>query len=118
MIRVVKEILPKFFGKVHFRSAKLEADIATGDAASTALACGAAKFAGSILFETIDELAVLEKYSEKNVRIEPDFTGEESRFDIDLRFRVRVIYAVKYALSVLRNFIKMKIKNNKNKSAR
>ncbi|MBR0302906.1 MAG: DUF2953 domain-containing protein [Clostridia bacterium] len=115
MIRVVKRILPKFFGKVRFRAARLYANIATGDAASTALACGSAKAAGAILFETIDELCVLEKYDERDVRILPDFIAEESTFDIDLRFRVRLIYALKYALAVLIGFIKYKIKKDKNK---
>lgn len=113
VIKEVKRILPKFFGKMHFKSAKLHGKIATGDAATTALACGGAKAAASILFETIDNLAVLERGSAKNVLIEPDYTATESTFDIDVRFRIRVIYAVWYGLKVLVSFIKSKIKKEK-----
>lgn len=109
----VKEILPKFFGKMHFKSAKLCVTIATGDAAATALACGSAKAAASMIFETIDNFAVLERGSEKNVRIEPDFVSDETKCDIDIRFRIRVIYAVFYGLKAIKEFIEIKIKQDK-----
>ena len=113
LIREVKKILPKFIGKIHFRSAKLHVRVATGDAASTALACGGAKAGAAILFELIDEFAVLERGSSKNVAIEPDFTSEEMKYDVDVRFRLRVIWAVHYGLKVLIKFIKSKIKKSK-----
>ena len=112
VLKKVKEILPRFFGKVHFKSARLYCRIATGDAASTAIATGGAKAAASVLFETIDNFAVLERGSVKNVAIEPDFLGAEPSFDILLRFRVRVIYALFYGLKVLKEFIKTKIKSD------
>ena len=113
LIREVKKILPKFIGKIHFRSAKLNVKVATGDAASTALACGGAKAGASILFELIDKFAVLERGSSRNVAIEPDFTSDEMKYDIDVRFRLRVIWAVHYGLKVLLKFIKSKIKKSK-----
>ena len=114
VIGAVKRILPKFFGKMHFRSAKLDISVATGDAASTALACGGAKAGAAILFEFIDNFAFLERGSEKNVRIEPDFTSDETKCDIDVRFRIRIIHALRYAVKVLFTFIKAKIKKDKN----
>ena len=116
VVKAVKDILPRFFGKVHFRSARLFCRIATGDAATTAIATGGAKAASSILFETIDNLAVLESGSEKNVAIEPDFIGTKPSFDINVRFRVRVIWAVIYGLKVLKEFIKAKIKSDNKKT--
>ncbi len=113
LIREVKRILPKFVGKIHFRSAKLHVRVATGDAASTALACGGAKASASILFELIDHFAVLERGSAKNVAIEPDFTSDEMKYDVDVRFRLRVIWAIHYGLKVLLSFIKTKIKKSK-----
>ena len=110
IIKAVKRILPKFFGKMHFRSAKLHVNVGAKDAASTALACGGAKAAASLLFEFIDNFAVLERGSEKNVRIEPDFVSGETTCDIDVRFRIRVIHALRYGLKVLFTFIKTKIK--------
>lgn len=110
LIREVKKILPKFVEKIHFRSAKLNVKVATGDAASTALACGGAKAGASILFELIDNFAVLERGSSRNVAIEPDFTSDEMKYDIDVRFRLRVIWALHYGLKVLAGFIKSKIK--------
>ncbi len=111
VVREVKKILPGFFGKIHFRSAKLYCRIATGDAASTALATAGAKASASILFETIDNFAVLDGGSERNVAIEPDFLSDKSAFDIDVRLRVRVIFALFYGLKVLFAFIKQKIKS-------
>jgi len=113
LIREVKRILPKFVGKIHFRSAKLHVKVATGDAASTALACGGAKAGASVLFELIDRFAVLERGSSKNVAIEPDFTSDEMKYDVDVRFRLRVIWAIHYGLKVLLGFIKSKIKKSK-----
>ena len=116
VVKKVKQILPRFFGKVHFRSARLYCRIATGDAATTAIATGGAKAAASVLFETIDNLAVLERGSAKNVAIEPDFVGARPSFDIDVRFRVRVIYAVFYGLKVIKEFIAAKIKSDNKKT--
>ena len=113
----VKEILPKFFGKMHFRSAKLYVTVATGDAATTALACGGAQAAAAMIFETIDNFAVLERGSTKNVKIEPDFVSDETKCDIDIRFRIRVIFAIVYGLKVIKEFIKIKIKQE-NKTVR
>ena len=113
LVREVKKILPKFIGKIHFKSAKLHVKVATGDAASTALACGGAKAGAAMLFELIDKFAVLERGSSRNVAIEPDFTSEEMKYDIDVRFRLRVIWAVHYGLKVLFKFIKSKIKKSK-----
>lgn len=112
LAKKIRDILPEFFGKVHFRSAKLYAKIATGDAASTALACGGAKAAASLIFETIDNFAVLDRGSAKNVAIEPDFLSDETALDVDLRFRIRVIYALRYGLRILIEFIKTKIKQD------
>ncbi len=113
LVREVKKILPKFVNKIHFRSAKLHVKVATGDAASTALACGGAKAGASILFELIDNFAVLERGSSRNVAIEPDFTSDEMKYDVDVRFRLRVIWAIHYGLKVLVKFIKSKIKKSK-----
>lgn len=112
LARKIRDILPKFFGKVHFKSAKLYAKIATGDAASTALACGGAKAAASLIFETVDNFAVLDRGSTKNVAIEPDFLSDETTLDVDLRFRIRVIYALRYGFKILIEFIKTKIKQD------
>ncbi|MBQ7669334.1 MAG: DUF2953 domain-containing protein [Clostridia bacterium] len=113
VLEELKDLLPKFIGKIHFRSAKLEVKTATGDAASTALQCAGAKAGVSLIFETIDRFAVLEKGSEKNVSIEPDFLSDKPSYDIDLRFRIRVIYAVHYGIKTLVRFMKIKIKKEK-----
>lgn len=115
VLGAVKELLPKFLGKMHFRSAKLNAKIATGDAASTALQCAAAKAGASLIFEATDRFAILDKGSDKNVAIEPDFLSERSSYDMDLRFRIRVIYAVHYGVKALVRFIKIKLKLEKKK---
>ena len=113
LIDTVKEILPKFVGKIHFRSARLHVNIGTGDAASTAIACGGAKAATSILFELIDNFAVLERGSTRDVAIEPDFVSGKTTYDVDIRFRLRVIHALHYGLKVFWTFIKNKIKKSK-----
>ncbi len=113
LISAVKEILPKFFGKVHFKFARLRVKVATGDPASTALACGGAKIGASLLFETVDNLAVLDRGSTKDVAIEPDFVSGETQIDALLRFRVRVFYILKYGIKLLIKFIKIKIKNER-----
>lgn len=111
IIEIVKEILPKANKKFHLRARTIEIKVATGDAASTAIVCGAAKAAASLLFELIDTYAVIDKGKSDRVTIEPDFLSEKSTCKVDLRFRVRVIHALGLFMKTVLLFVKKKANN-------
>lgn len=110
IIEIVKEVLPKANKKFHLRARTLEIKVATGDAASTAMICGAAKAAASLLFELIDTYAVIDKRNGDSVTIEPDFLSEKTRCKVDLRFRIRVAHALGLILKAALVFVKKEAK--------
>ncbi len=111
VINILKEILPRFCKKLHFRARTLEITVATGDAASTAIACGATKAASSLMFELIDTYTVLDIGKRDRVSIEPNFLSEKSAFKIDLLFRIRLISALALFPRLISAFIKTADKN-------
>lgn len=111
VINILKEILPRFCKKLHFRARTLEITVATGDAASTAIACGAAKAASSLMFELIDTYTVLDIGKRDRVSIEPNFLSGKSAFKIDLLFRIRLISALALFPRLISAFIKTADKN-------
>lgn len=110
VLDVVREILPKFAGRLHIKTAKLKAVIAGEDAASTAIKCGAVKAAAALLFEFIDRNCRLNKKSIQNISIEPNFISNETDLDIKLIFKIRICGLLALGASFLIKFIKRKIK--------
>lgn len=114
VIGIVKDILPKAFKKFHLRARVLEVKVATGDAASTAIACGAAKAGAALLLELIDTYAVIDKKKKDSVIIEPDFLSDKTTYKIDLRFRMRVLDSIGILAKAVILFVKMKAKSENN----
>lgn len=118
MAKTVKGLLREFAKKLHFKSAKFHITAGSEDAAKTAITCGTYKMFASALFEVIDNVAVLERGSEKNVIIEPDFTSDDTVFDVDITFRARLSHVLKVTLKFFARFIKAKIQEETKKTER
>lgn len=106
LLGILKEFLFKYSDTLHLYSSRFYVKIATGDAASTALECAAIKGAVSVLFDFIDQYAVIDKGSEKNVIIIPDFTSDVSECDIELIFRTRLGNLIKTLFTLFYRYIK------------
>lgn len=118
MAKTVKRLLKEFARKLHFKSAKFHVTVGGEDAARVAITCGTYKMLASALFEVIDNVAVLDRGSAKNVTIEPDFTSDDTVFDVDITFRARLSHVLKVAFKFFVGFIKAKIKEETKKNER
>lgn len=106
LLDILKDFLSKYSHTLHFYSSKFYVRIGTGDAASTALECAAVKAAASILFDFVDNFAIIDKNSEKNVNIIPDFTSDTSECDIELIFRTRLGSLLRTLFTLFYRYIK------------
>lgn len=106
LLDILKDFLSKYSHTLHFYSSKFYVKIGTGDAASTALGCAAVKTAASILFDFVDNYAIIDKNSEKNVNIIPDFTSNVSECDIELVFKTRLGSLIRTLFTLFYRYIK------------
>ncbi len=118
MAKTVKALLKEFAKKLHFKSAKFHITVGGEDAAKVAVTCGTYKMFASAIFEVIDNVAVLDPESDKNVIIEPDFTSDYTAFDVDITFRARLSHVLKVIFKFFARFIKAKIKEETKKTER
>ena len=71
---------------------RLAITVASSDAANTALLYGAVSPAVAFLLETLEQFTHLEIASDAPVGVQADFTAQQCRADVHLRFRWRVIH--------------------------
>lgn len=113
VLGIAKSVLPKFCGKLHFCPSFIRLYIGSGDAAKTAMLCGAAKASSSMLFEFIDRWCIIDGNPCGDVIIEPDFTSCQIKCQIKLRFRMRVISILSVGAAFVIKLIKTKINEEK-----
>lgn len=111
LIDILKDFLSKYSHTLHFYSSKFYVRIGTGDAASTALECAAVKAAAAILFDFVDSFAIIDKNSEKNVNIIPDFTSDISECDIEIILRTRLGSLLRTLFTLFYRYIKKTVEN-------
>ena len=103
-IRDILSILFEAFHKhLHVRLSKIHINVATGDAAKTAILYGAVSTAVAVIIDIIDEIANLKPLKESSVSVEPDFLSEKT----DVRLNIVLYMSVAGAIKVLlQTFIK------------
>ena len=90
---------------LRLHAARLHVLVATGDAATTAVAFGAVSQSMSYLLTLLDRITKL-KAAEPDVCIAPDFTLEKSHIDIHLVLSIRVIGLLCTLFGVTFSFLK------------
>ena len=110
---VAKAVLGSFFGHLRVDVAKLKIKVATGDAASTAIAYGAVSGAVACLLAIFENSKRVRGLKKAEMDIVCDFLGESSSADIKISFSLRVWHLFYIAFAALGKFVKHKLKSAK-----
>lgn len=98
---IVKSVTKTFFGHLKVKVTRLNIKIATGDAATTAIAYGAVCDALLHLFAILERLDGVSLPQRRNVSVSADYLSEESEFDIKLSFSLRVWHVLHVGIVAL-----------------
>ncbi len=117
IISLVKDIagtvIKKFFGHLRIDMARLKINVATGDAATTALAYGAVSQAAMYLFTVLSPVKGFSFPDEKNTDISCDYLSDSMTVDIKISFSLRVWHVFHVAFAALGKLISHKLKSIK-----
>ena len=121
IIKMVSDIavtvIGKFFKHLRIKIAKIKITIATGDAATTAIAYGAVSQSLNILMPALESVKNFEKLDKADINIALDYAAEAPTIDIKLGFSIRVWHVFDLAFSALGRFIKHMLKMPKSKKS-
>ncbi len=125
MIDLVRRLLVKvvktFFGHLRIDIARLKIRVATGDAATTAIAYGAITQAVNLLFPILESVKNFSLPKTRDIDIVADFVGEGIEADIQLSFKLRVWHLFHVAFGALftaiKHFVKKMFRDQKKKES-
>ena len=101
-------VILRFAKRLTIRVRRCFVSIGTGDAATTALATGAAISALFAVAEVLRNVSELDDRSAARLTASPDFLGQGFRADVDILIRIRVFGVFDLAIYALRAFLKDK----------
>ena len=110
---VAKAALGSFFGHLRVDVARFKIRIATGDAASTAIAYGAVSQTVAYLLAIFKNSKRVRGLKKAEMDIVCDFLGDSSSADIKISFSLRVWHLFHLAFASLISLIKHKLKSAK-----
>lgn len=108
---IAAEVIRRFFKHLRIDVARVKIKVATGDAATTAVAYGAACTALNVLLPVLSEVKNFSLPRERDFSVEPDFLGETPELDVKLLFSLRVWHLFSVAFGALKKFLAHKAKN-------
>ena len=108
---IAGEVIRRFFRHLRIDVARVHIKVATGDAATTAVAYGAACTALNMLLPVLSDVKNFSMPSEKDFSVEADFLGDTPTLDVKLSFSLRVWHVFSIALGALKKFLAHKAKN-------
>ena len=106
--KLVAAVVKRFFKHLRVDVARLKLKIATGDAATTAVAYGAVTQAINVLFPLLEPIKNFGLPETTELDIQPDFLSETSEVDILISFSLRVWHVFDVAFGALGAFLKHK----------
>jgi hypothetical protein len=113
LVTELLEVLLKRFGKhLRIRVARLHVNVATGDAASTAVVYGCVAQAVAYLGALLDRSGNLRGISRSDVDVRADFLAEATACDIEIGFSLRVWQVFDMINRTGARFIKELIRSN------
>lgn len=107
---IAAEVIRRFFKHLRIDVARVKVKVATGDAATTAIAYGAACTALNVLLPVLYEVKNFSLPKEQDFSVEPDFLGDTPELDVKLSFSLRVWHVFHVAFGALGKFLKHKAK--------
>jgi hypothetical protein len=112
---ITKSVISTFFGHLRVKVAHLHINVATGDAATTAIAYGAISEAVFYLYETIGKLDGISLPDRKDVSVNADYLSDNFTADVKICFSIRVWHVLHVGFvalgKLLKHLVKMKSKN-------
>lgn len=103
-------VIKKFFGHLQIKMTRIKMVIATGDAATTAIAYGAITQSLNILLPALESVKNFKKLKKTEIDIKTDFLAESPTVDVEISFAIRVWHIFDVAFAALGKFIKSKLK--------
>ena len=94
-------VVKTFFGHLRIDLARLHVNVATGDAASTAIAYGAISDALTHLFYVLESVKGFDLPDTQDVSLNADFLSEKTEVDIKISFSLRVWHVFHVAFAAL-----------------
>jgi hypothetical protein len=104
--RLVSAVIRRFFHHLRINVARLKVKVATGDAATTAIAYGAATQAINVLFPLLESIPTLSLPKSSELSVEADFLSDTPELDVMFSFSLRVWHLFSVAFSALGAFLK------------
>ena len=111
---IVSVVVGRFFKHLRVDVARLKINVATGDAATTALAYGAISQAAMYLYAVLEPVKGFSLPSEKNTDITCDYLSDSTTVDIKISFSLRVWHVFHIGFGALVELIRQKMKSMKN----
>ena len=112
---IAKTVIKAFFRHLKIKVAHLHVNIATGDAATTAIAYGAVSEAAFYLYQALEPLDGVSLPKQKDFSINADYLSEESSIDVKIAFSIRVWQTLHIAFKALFRLIPYLVKNQAKK---
>jgi hypothetical protein len=107
---IVKAALGRFFGHLKVDLARFHINVATGDAASTAIAYGAICDALLHLLHILEPLKGFDSPKAQDISVTPDYLSDKMSADIKVTFSIRVWHVFHVAFAALGKLIKHLVK--------
>ena len=109
MITMVRKlaatVIRIFFKRLRIDVARLKIKVATGDAATTAIAYGAITQAVNLLLPVLENVKTFDLPKEADFSIEADFLSDAIEADVELSFSLRVWHLFDVAFGALKSFL-------------
>lgn len=117
-LSLLKELLSalvsRLFKYLKIRLARMKINVATGDAAATAIAYGAVCDAASVLLAILEPIDGFKAPSKKEVAVYADYLSESTTVDIKIILSIRVWQALIVAITTLITYIKQLVLKKSN----
>ena len=114
---VAVAVIETFFKRLRIRVARIKIKVATGDAATTAIAYGAITQSLNILLPLLESVKNFEKLDKTDIDVSADFLEESPTIDVKLAFSIRVWHVFDVAFAALGRFLKHKLKADASSAA-
>ncbi len=115
--KLAVKVIRTFFKHLRIEVARLKITVATGDAATTAIAYGAITEAVALLYPVLESVKNFRVPERSEVEIRTDFCSDTMDADIMISFSLRVWHVFDIAFGALGTFIKHKISSMKKSDA-
>ena len=115
---LIAKVISRFFGHLKIKLMRIRIKVATGDAASTAIAYGAITQAINVFFPLIENIKTVRLPVAKEIDINPDFCSDECEIEVKISFSLRVWHLFHVLFVALGEFIKYLFKSMKRKNER